>query len=137
MNLTGNCLCGSVRYAIDGAIDAAGHCHCSICRKAHGAAFATWAFIDPDRFRWTAGEEHVASHGSSPGHRRGFCRHCGSPLVAMHDGRVTEVVIASIDGDPGVRPSQHVFVASKACWHDITDTLPRAAEWPPGMQPST
>ena len=44
-----------------------------------------------------------------------------------------EVCIAAggIDGDPGVRPSRHIFVGSKAPWYEITDTLPQHQEFPP------
>jgi hypothetical protein len=44
-------------------------------------------------------------------------------------------VLASVDGDPGVRPTEHIFTGSKAPWHDITDGLPQHREWPPGMAP--
>jgi hypothetical protein len=133
--LTGGCLCRALRYRIDGGLQAAGHCHCSICRRAHGAAYATWSFVDPPRFAWTTSDAPLARYESSPGHERCFCSRCGSPLVAMHHGKVTEVVFASLDGDPGLRPSEHVFVASKAPWHQITDTLPQSDAWPPGLQP--
>jgi len=107
-----------------------------MCRKAHGAAFATWGIIDPDRFRWTSGAESVAGYESSPGKQRHFCRRCGSPLAASHGGRVTEVVFATLDGDPAQRPAEHIFfVASRAPWHEIADALPRHDRWPPGMAP--
>ena len=133
--LIGGCLCAAVRFEVSRPLQAAGHCHCSICRKAHGAAFATWAFVDPQHFRWTAGEELTSGYESSPNHVRRFCSRCGAPLVATHNGQVTEVVLASIDGDPGVRPSEHIFVTCRAPWHEITDGLPQSAGWPPGMQP--
>jgi hypothetical protein len=134
-SITGSCLCGAVTYAITGALKRAGHCHCSICRKSHGAAFATWAMVEPERFRWTSGAELLARYVSSPGRQRFFCARCGSPLAAAHEGRVTEVVLATIDGDPGVRPCEHIFVGSKASWHEIGDTLPQFEEWPPGVGP--
>ena len=131
MAMSGSCLCGSVTYEIAGALKFIGHCHCSMCRKSHGAAFATWGIVDPGQFRWTSGAEHVEGYDSSPGARRCFCRKCGSPLVAMHEGAVGEVVVGTIDGDPGARPREHIFVGSKAPWHEITDTLPQFAQWPP------
>lgn len=135
MAIRGSCLCGTVRYEISGSFAGAGHCHCSMCRKSHGAAFATWAFVNPDQFRWTAGGESVAGYKSSPGRERCFCKRCGSPLVATHSGKVTEVVLGTVDGDPGVRPREHIFVGSKAPWYEITDGLPQYREWPPGMEP--
>jgi len=133
MAIVGGCLCGTVRYEVAGSFLAAGHCHCSICRRAHGAAFVTWGLLGPDQFHWTSGEEAVEGYESSPGRRRCFCKMCGSPLAAMHAGKVTEVVLATVDGDAGVRPREHIFVGSKAPWYEIADDLPRFQEWPPGM----
>ena len=135
MAMTGSCLCGAVRYEITGSFKLIGHCHCSICRKSHGAAFATWGMIDPSQFRWTAGESLLRGYESSPGALRCFCSRCGSPLVCTHHGEVGEVVLGTLDSDPGARPSEHIFVDSKAPWHEITDALPQHADWPPGMAP--
>ena len=135
MGMKGSCLCGAVTYEISGSPQLIGHCHCSMCRKSHGAAFATWAIIDPDQFRWTSGVESVAAYASSPGRERRFCKSCGSPLVATHSGKITEVVLGTVDADPGMRPREHIFVGSKAPWYEITDTLPQFERWPPGMEP--
>lgn len=135
MAISGSCLCGTVSYEITGSFETIGHCHCSVCRKSHGAAFTTWGIINPNRFRWTSGVEFVEGYKSSPGRERCFCKKCGSPLVATHSGKVTEVVLGTVDSDPGVRPSEHVFVGSKAPWYEIADGLPQFEKWPPGMQP--
>jgi len=132
--MKGSCLCGSVRYEISGAFKFIGNCHCSICRKSNGAAFASWGIIDPAQFRWTAGERILHAYPSSPGTERCFCSRCGSPLVARHGRAVTEVVVATLDDNPGMRPSEHIFVGSKAPWHEITDALPRYDEWPAESQ---
>ena len=39
MAIRGSCLCGAVSYEITGSFKVIGHCHCSTCRKSHGAAF--------------------------------------------------------------------------------------------------
>ena len=135
MAVSGSCLCGAVNYEITGSFGGAGHCHCPMCRKSHGAAFVTWAFVTPDQFRWTSGTEFVEGYASSPGRERCFGRKCGSPLVATHSGKVTEVVLGTVNGDPGVRPSEHIFTGSKACWYEIADALPQFEEWPPRMEP--
>ena len=135
MAIRGGCLCGAVTYEITGSLGPAGHCHCPICRKSHGAAFATWAFVNPEEFRWTSGAELVQRYESSPERERCFCGNCGSPLVLSVSGKVMEVVLGTVEGDPGVRPGEHIFVGSKAPWYEIADALPQHEEWPPGMNP--
>jgi len=135
MTTRGSCLCKAVRYEITGPLKLMGNCHCSMCRKAHGAAFATWGIVDPGQFRWTSGEEFVQRYESSPGTQRCFCGRCGSPLVSTHSGAVGEVAAGTFDDDPGMRPREHIFVGSKAPWFEITDALPQFEQWPPGMEP--
>ncbi len=127
----GGCLCGRVRYQVVGPLANADHCHCSMCRRQHGAAFATYADCDPDTFRWTTGGELVKVYESSGGSGWCFCSECGSTLAAAANGRVTAVTLGSVDGDPGVRPGCHIFVASRAPWHGIHDDLPQFEERPP------
>lgn len=131
MTIRGSCLCGAVGYEVTAPFRFLGHCHCSMCRKSNGAAFATWCILQPGSFRWTSGEHFVQAYESSPGTSRCFCRQCGSALASAHDGLVGEVVVASVDGDPGARPREHIFVGSKANWHEITDTLPQHDASPP------
>ena len=132
MSVTGSCLCGAVRYEIEGTLTDAGHCHCTMCRKEHGAAFGTYAVVDPDRFHWVSGSDRVTRFESSSGEDRIFCRVCGSTLGGMSNGRVESITLGTVDGDPGVRPRSHIFVGSKARWHEIEDDLPQFEEWPPG-----
>lgn len=133
MSIRGSCLCGAVQYEVSEPFQLVGNCHCSRCRKANGAAYVTWGILVPGSFRWTSGEEFVENYASSPGTARSFCRQCGSSLASSHAGVVGEVVLGSVDGDPGTVPGAHIFVASKASWHEITDTLPQFQEWPPGF----
>ena len=132
MSIAGACLCGGVRYEIDGQLLDAGNCHCSMCRKAHGAAFATYANVNSSEFRWTCGEELVSSYECSPNASRIFCRICGSTLGATENGQIDSVTLGTVDGDPGIRPRSHIFVGSKAAWHDISGPLPQFEELPPG-----
>ena len=134
MSITGSCLCGAVAYEIEGTLTDAGNCHCTMCRKAHGAAFATYATVDPDRFCWVSGVDEVSRFESSPNEHRIFCRVCGSNLGGMSGGRVTSITLGTVDGDPGVRPRSQIFVGSKASWHEIDGDLPQFEAWPPGEE---
>ena len=124
-NVAGSCLCGRVRFEITvGPDNYMEHCHCSMCRKAHGASFATWIDLPVEDFRFTRGEAEVARYRSSPDWTRGFCRHCGSSLIGQRDGApVLSIAAGVLDGDPGCRPSTHIYVASRAAWVTPEDGL--------------
>jgi hypothetical protein len=132
ITLHGNCLCGTVTYQATGPFNMMVHCHCSMCRKHHGAAFATFVGAPLMGFKWLNGEDQVIAYASSEKGRRLFCRHCGSVTPTL----ATEMDLAllpagNLQGDPGVRPQSHVFVGSKAPWYTITDDLPQHEEYPP------
>ncbi len=125
--LTGGCLCGRIRYRIDGAFGPVGNCHCSLCRKAQGGAFGTNASVATTDFRFLSGAELVTEYESSPGKMRCFCRVCGSPIYSRRvaDPSAVRVRFGTLDGDPGVRATFHFNVESKAPWFEITDDLPQ------------
>ncbi|HRE16851.1 MAG TPA: GFA family protein [Rhodocyclaceae bacterium] len=130
--LHGSCLCGGVRYEIRGPLTGALNCHCTMCRKAHGAAFRSRASVQASDFRWLQGEVLLSWYESSPGNHRGFCKVCGSPLLSRFDADLGRygLPLGALDDDPGIRPACHVFVADKAPWHTISDTLPQQAGLP-------
>ena len=137
--IRGSCLCGGVKYEITGPLGTAANCHCSMCRKQHGAAFRSRSGVDASQFRWVEGEELVTFYQSSPDTHRGFCKVCGSPVAnrieatAVSGGGAARmgVQLGGLDDDPGVAPALHVFVADKAPWFTITDDLPQFAQFPP------
>ena len=131
MKIKGSCLCGEIKYEVAGELSNVTHCHCSMCRKAHGAAFATFATVEPDKFQWISGTDLVTKYVSSPELERYFCRKCGDSLAAAENGKITDITLGTIDSDPGVRPESHIFVGSIAPWYEITDSLPQYDEYPP------
>ena len=129
MSVKGSCLCGAVGYEVDdGGFGRVVNCHCSMCRKATGAAFRTRASVRPAEFRWLAGEDLVSRYESSPGETRTFCRVCGATLATFLGDKEIGLPLGTLDDDPGVRPAAHVFVDSKAAWFEITDGLPQFTE---------
>ena len=142
--LRGSCLCGGVRYEITGPLVGPGNCHCTMCRKQHGAAFRSRARVMDTDFHWVKGQDLVKFYESSPGSRRGFCSVCGSPVVNRVEpkglsggfnpagaGTMFGVHLGTLDDDPGVVPEFHVFVENKAPWFTITDDVPQFATFPP------
>ncbi|MFQ5515204.1 MAG: GFA family protein [Myxococcota bacterium] len=130
--MQGRCLCGDVIWQSKGPLELTSHCHCSLCRKSHGAPFATLALTPLEGFRWLRGREGLCSYESSPGLRRPFCGRCGSVVAAETGEDRVAIPLGCLEGDPGVRALAHIFVGSKAPWYEIADTLPRFEAYPPG-----
>jgi hypothetical protein len=126
-HMTGGCLCGGVRYELSGPFLRAGHCHCERCRRHSGAAVCTQGRVERRHFRLVQGEELIRVY-RTPGHAtKALCTVCGSSLFGgtWPDGPEVSIRFGSLDGDPGIRPQVHTFVASKAPWDEITDDLPQ------------
>lgn len=127
----GSCLCGVVKFEVDAFLPQAAHCHCSMCRKFHGAAFATIASVVRPDFRWIKGEDALKGYTAKNGTTRTFCCHCGSSLTFFSprapDDEV-EIALGAMDGDVPVKPSAHIFAGSAANWTVLTDDLPHYQE---------
>jgi mannose-6-phosphate isomerase-like protein (cupin superfamily) len=128
--VTGGCLCGEVRFEVDGPFLRAGHCHCSRCRKHSGAAVCTQARVRREQFRLLCGADRVRVFRPGDGAVKAFCKICGSSLFGgtWPEGEEVSIRMGSLDGDPGIRPQFHTFVDSRAPWDEITDSLPRHPE---------
>jgi len=121
--IRGSCLCGAVAYQITTPIEEMHHCHCSRCRKHHGAAFSTYAQVAAS----------VRGHRSSEQVTRTFCADCGSNLQFLFAGLpdLAWIAVGGFDDVPERRPSAHIFATSKAPWHEITDDLPQYVGYVP------
>lgn len=127
--IRGSCLCGRIRFEIDGKFGPAGQCHCSKCRKVSGTDGNAVFYASAAGFRWLAGEELIQRF-PVPGDKdwsSRFCRQCGSP--APHSdkgGKFFYVPAGLLDDDPGFRGyAAHIFVGSKAPWVCIADSAPQ------------
>jgi hypothetical protein len=134
MKYLGGCLCGAVTFEIDGPLRDVVHCHCSMCRKAQGGAFATNGVVDAVNFAITSGEDQLQAYQSSPGKRRFFCGNCGSPIMSKMELRPEQlrVRLGTIDTDINERPEAHIFVGAKANWEEICGDLPQYQKFEPG-----
>ena len=129
--LTGGCGCGAVRFEITQPLGQAVYCHCTRCQRRTGAAAGASARVAPGSFAITAGEEHLKAWSPGDGFDKVFCGECGSAVLVRDpaSGEVAMVRLGEIDGDPGVRPSAHQFVAYAAAWEPLPDDgLPRYDE---------
>ena len=129
MNLNGSCECGAVRYRVADEFLYAANCHCSNCRAATGSAFKAFAGIQREKLEITDGADSLLVYGDDDlNHTR--CGVCGSLLFSVvRDGGYVHVALGSLDDEPSIRPTEHIFVGSKAPWFEITDDLPQAEEY--------
>ena len=129
MNATGHCLCGAVGFSLDWPSKWVAHCHCTQCRRAHGAAFVTWIGMAEDRVRIDDARSQLRWFASSPGAERGFCARCGSSLFFRSARWPGELHLAhgNLDGEADRAPMAHVFWDTHVDWAsiDTADALPR------------
>ncbi|MBB3045907.1 hypothetical protein FHR99_000143 [Litorivivens lipolytica] len=124
MTHQGSCLCGEVAFQVDCDFNGFYLCHCSRCRKDTGSAHGANLFAADAAFRWLKGQEYVTTFKLADTlHARSFCSKCGSALPLLNEDSQSVVVPAgSLDNDPGVQPTAHIFMGSKAAWDvDLND----------------
>jgi hypothetical protein len=127
--LSGKCECGAVRYRVEDAFLYAANCHCSNCRAATGSAFKAFAGIERDKLELTDGLDSLLVFGEDDLNNT-RCGVCGSLLFSVvRDGAYVHVALGSLVDAPSIRPTEHIFVGSKAPWFEITDDLPQSEEY--------
>jgi hypothetical protein len=123
----GACLCGAVRFTVTLPTLFCGHCHCSMCRRNHGAAYVTWIAAARERLALDAGAELLTRYASSEHGSRTFCSRCGTSLFCendQHPERV-DIPLASLSGPIDRAPALHVFFDDRADWTEVCDALPK------------
>jgi hypothetical protein len=127
--LAGKCRCGAVQYEVADAFLYAANCHCSQCRAATGSAFKSFAGIEKEKLTITEGIDDIAIFGED--HLNDTrCAACGSFLYSVvRNGAYVHVAMGSLVDAPTIRPTEHIFVGSKADWFEITDELPQHEEY--------
>ena len=127
----GSCLCGGVRYRITGRPGEMWHCHCTDCRKSHGAAFSSSVQVDRGRFKLASGEGLLVTYEAKTGTTRSFCGRCGSNIVGTitSEPDLVYVTAATLDTPLERSAATHIFVRSKVSWFEIRDGLPQYATY--------
>ena len=129
---TGSCLCGQVRFEIEGEFEHFFLCHCEHCRKDTGSAHAANLFSSSASLKWLSGAERISTF-NLPGtrHVRSFCSTCGSALPYQQaDGALLAVPAGSLDSKVSIRPNAHLFTSSRANWDEGLEQLPSFATFP-------
>lgn len=123
--ITGACLCEGVRFEVTPPTKWCAHCHCTMCRRAHGTGVVTWFGAHSQSVRLLSGADLLRWYRSSPQARRGFCGHCGSML--FFEGErwpgETHIARASVPGKIDREPAAHVFFDIHVDWLKFNDDL--------------
>ena len=124
--MSGRCLCGQVRWASDGPVLWAGHCHCESCRRASSAPVTSFFGVPRDSVAW---DGEVSVFLSSPGNQRGFCPGCGSQVLFRSDRwpDETHLYAATLNDPDQFKPEAHYHYAERVPWLTVTDDLPKHA----------
>jgi hypothetical protein len=128
----GSCLCGAVRFEVEGEFERFYLCHCEYCRKDTGSAHGANLFSSSAVLKWVAGEDQVRQFNlPSTRHWHGFCGTCGSTLpVTQPDGKLLKVPAGSLDSEVHIRPDAHIFVSSRAGWDHLLELVPMVDRFP-------
>lgn len=134
--IRGSCLCGAVTFEVTPPTKWCAHCHCTMCRRAHGAGVVTWFGVHTSSFQLVAGSDVLKWHQSSPAARRGFCDRCGSSMFFEGERWPGEVHIAraTVVGPIDREPTAHVYFDVRVDWLELHDDLKKLGG-PLGTQP--
>lgn len=124
--MQGGCLCGAVRYEVKNFESNIANCFCNMCQKSSGSAFATFASVKAENFRWISGENKIQVYQSSKIASRGFCSCCGSNLYYLptEAGAFYEIAFGTLDEEPEQKPNANIFCESKKRWSKDVEDLP-------------
>jgi hypothetical protein len=125
--VTGQCLCGAVKFRISGEFEGFFLCHCGRCRKDSGSAHSANLFSSTAKIAWLSGEQNIKTFQlSGSRHVKCFCCECGSALpFSQANDDVLVVPAGSLDGPIGIRPNAHICFSSRADWDKDLASLDR------------
>ncbi|MDZ7685306.1 MAG: GFA family protein [Gammaproteobacteria bacterium] len=111
--ITGGCFCGSVRYEFAEGDHLSVNCHCTMCRRLHGAPFVTWLVVPFEQFRYTQGEP--VAYASSDDGTRFRCGDCGAPLACVNNTHpeIIDIAVGSLDDPERFPPTREIFADTR------------------------
>ncbi len=121
----GSCLCGAVKFGLELPSKWCAQCHCTLCRKSHGAGYVTWVGFEESRFTLLEGQQELTWYASTPRAQRGFCSNCGSSLFFKSEQWAGEIHVAlgCLDSPIDRKPQAHVFHDTRVDWMALDDAL--------------
>ena len=130
--IRGSCLCGGIKYQIHNQLGPIIYCHCQRCRKSSGSAFVTSTEISRSDFEVIEGQDLIKRYPNPGSVDRFFCAHCGSQLYSQRETTplIMRVRLGTLDDRISEKVGAHIFVGSKAEWHEILDDAIQHQERP-------
>ena len=130
MVITGQCLCGDIKYEIGSAPAVTLVCHCKNCQRQAGSAFSTLAGVPKADFRFLEGDVKLYEDmdtDSGNAVERFFCGNCGSPIFSAIPGQPDTLYLktGTLDDTSGFTPQAHVWCVSKQDWVTLADGVPQ------------
>lgn len=131
----GSCLCGGIRFTIQGPLAPIQVCHCSQCRQAQGGPVATNIPVDASALAFSQGQDLLQRYESSPGKVRAFCKVCGSPVYSQRDALpgVLRIRVGLLQEPVDSPLAFQAYTHSKASWWP---TVPGVLEYSEGAPPA-
>ncbi len=123
----GECLCGVVKFRVTLPTKWCSHCHCTLCRRSHGAAFVTWFGVENKQFELVSGADQLKWFFTSKESQRGFCTNCGSHILfrsTKWPGE-THITLSNMTDPIDRKPGAHAYFDTHVDWLDFDDGLPR------------
>jgi hypothetical protein len=119
--ISGTCACGKVQYEVSGELSDFCNCHCSICRKIRGSAFASWGGIRCEEFTYVSGKDSLNTYAFYKDSDSISCSNCNSTLLVDYkpDADMLYIALGAVDR----QIESHQYVNSKASWFHISDEL--------------
>ena len=133
---SGGCLCGAISLRVRGPVEFCGHCHCTMCQRAHGAGYVTWIAIPRAQFELEDPDGCLVEFASSDHGTRSFCGRCGASMLCAstkHPDAI-DITLASLDVGDALPPQLHIHWDDRADWTRAEDELPRLGG-ETGMEP--
>jgi len=133
----GRCLCGGVKYEVEGIPQIVAQCHCVDCQRLTGAGHSTGAMFPENRFRLQGivGKYELQSeHGNTV--TRVFCPTCGSPILGKNTGMPAFVTVSlgTLEDSSDFKPVVAIFARNRKPW-DMPDESIQTFEDQPSWKP--
>ena len=121
---TGSCACNHVRYRLTSEPLVVHGCHCSLCQRQNGSAFAVNALIEEDRVEILEGDVVGVMVPTPSGENQEIfrCPKCQvavwSYYLVFHD-KVRFIRVGTLDDPSRLPPDVHIYTVSKQPWFEL------------------